>query len=139
MSNKFLYLDFDGVLHPNAVTKGQLFSLMPTLTSVLINTDVRVVISSSWRRYESLEYLKSLFSPQIRDFVIGCTEDVKVDKWHRWYEIKQHVEKFNAYDWMALDDAFEMFPPNCENLILCDGSKGLQKAQLELLKQWISA
>ncbi len=139
MSKKFLYLDFDGVLHPNAVTKGQLFSLMPTLTPILINSEVRIVISSSWRHYESFEYSKSLFPPQVRDLVIGCTEDVKVDKWHRWYEIKQHVEKYGIDEWMALDDSAEMFPLHCENLILCDGSMGIQNIQLKLLKQWISA
>lgn len=137
MHKKFLYLDFDGVLHPNAVTKGDLFCLLPLLSATVANRNISIVISSSWRLHESMDYFKSLFSPQVRELVIGCTEELKGDKWQRWSEIKKHAEHYNISDWVVLDDALEMFPMSCKNLVLYDGSKGLQKAQLDLLKLWI--
>ena len=40
-------------------------------------------------------------------------------------------------DWRALDDTRLLFPPNCENLILCNPNYGLQQKQLDILEQWL--
>ena len=61
MRAKYLYLDFDGVLHPNSFDKGKAFCLMPLLERALSGSDVRIVVSSSWRHHESKAYIQSLF------------------------------------------------------------------------------
>ncbi len=137
MTEKFIYLDFDGVLHPNVVEKKKLFSFMPKLAEVLTGDSAKIVISSSWRFHESFEYIKNLFPLTLQSMVVGCTGDAYFGRWARWNEIKQHVSTHCIEEWIALDDAQMEFPPNCENLILCDGKKGLQDDQLRRLSKWL--
>ena len=137
MTQKHLYLDFDGVLHPNFVGKGQLFSHMPKLTKAVEGMPLCIAISSSWRFYENFDYLKSLFPPVIRSQVVGCTGPAHIGKWPRWNEIKRHATAHGVTDWIALDDAFMEFPPECKELILCDGRTGLQDHQIQQLVDWI--
>ncbi len=137
MTQKHLYLDFDGVLHPNFVDKGRLFNHMQKLTNAIAGKPLRIVISSSWRFHESLDYLKSLFEPTTRSQIVGCTGPAHIGKWPRWNEIKNHVHTYGVTDWVALDDAYMEFPPQCEELILCDGRKGLQDSQMQHLLNWL--
>ena len=136
-SQKFLYLDFDGVLHPNFTNKGNLFCHIPKFEEAIQWADINVVISSSWRFQESPDWLIRLFSPRIRDSVIGFTGDAHIGQHARWHEIVAHVKTNQVIDWMALDDAKNEFPDDCQNLILCDGKKGLDTPQLDLLKKWL--
>ncbi len=41
MTQKHLYLDFDGVLHPNFVGKGQLFIHMQKLTNAIAGKPIQ--------------------------------------------------------------------------------------------------
>lgn len=136
---KYLYIDFDGVLHPNNVEKGQLFCHMQALANVLTGLSLKIIISSSWRFYEKIEYLRGVFPPSIQNLVMGCTGQSLPGEWSRWHEIKQHAEIHDVSCWAALDDAQTEFPPNCKELILCDGSKGLQIHQLNQLVKWLKS
>jgi hypothetical protein len=135
---KYIYLDFDGVLHPSFARKDQLFQLMPSFISVVEEARVKIVISSSWRFQESFEYLQALFPMNIQHNIYGCTGDAYIGKWARWNEIKRHVRNNRVDEWIALDDAYFEFPPDCGNLILCEGSKGLQIEQIFALKEWLA-
>jgi hypothetical protein len=137
MAQKHLYLDFDGVLHPNFVDKGQLFTHMSELMKALEGKPMRIVISSSWRFHENFVYQKNLFAPTIQDQVLRCTGPAHIGKWPRWNEIRRHAATFGVTNWIALDDAFMEFPPECEELILCDGRTGLQDSQIQQLVEWI--
>lgn len=139
MTQKHLYLDFDGVLHPNFVDKGQLFSHMQKLTKAIEGKQLRVVISSSWRFHEDLGYLRSLFEPTTQSQIVGCTGPAYIGKWARWNEIIKHVTTNGVKDWVALDDAYMEFPPECEELILCDGRIGLQDGQMQQLAKWLNS
>lgn len=139
MTEKHLYLDFDGVLHPNFVAKGQLFSHMQKLTKAIEGKPLRVVISSSWRFHEDLGYLRSLFEPTTQSQIVGCTGPAYIGKWARWNEIIKHVTTNGVKDWVALDDAYMEFPPECEELILCDGRIGLQYGQMQQLAKWLNS
>ena len=139
MTQKHLYLDFDGVLHPNFVDKGQLFSHMQKLTKAIEGKPLRVVISSSWRFHEDLGYLRSLFEPTTQSQIVGCTGPAYIGKWARWNEIIKHVTTNGVKDWVALDDAYMEFPPECEELILCDGRIGLQDSQMQQLVKWLNS
>jgi hypothetical protein len=138
MTHKYLYLDFDGVLHPNFVIKGQLFSHMQRLTNAIEGKPLRIVISSSWRFHENFDYLRSLFEPTVRSQIVGCTGSAHIGKWARWNEIKKHATTNGVKDWMALDDAYMEFPPECEELILCEGKIGLQDTQIQQLVRWLN-
>ena len=49
MTHKHLYLDFDGVLHPNFVGKDLLFCHMQKLTNAIVGKPLRIVMSTSCR------------------------------------------------------------------------------------------
>ena len=138
MTQKHLYLDFDGVLHPNFVDKGQLFIHMEKLSNAIVGKPLRVVISSSWRFHENIDYLRTLFEPATRDLIVGCTGPAYIGKWARWNEIMKHANTNGVRDWVALDDAYMEFPPECEELILCDGKIGLQDTQIQQLVRWLN-
>jgi hypothetical protein len=134
---KYLYLDFDGVLHPNAFEKGKAFYLMPLLEQALHGSDVRVVVSSSWRHHETEVYIQQLFPASIRPLLSGFTGEALACRWARWNEISNHAVLNEVTAWRALDDAAGQFPPDCPNLINCDGHIGLQKTQIDMLRKWI--
>jgi hypothetical protein len=134
---KYLYLDFDGVLHPNSFEKGKAFCLMSVLESALKGSDVRIVVSSSWRHHETQAYIQSLFPASIRSLLSGFTGEPLVGRWGRWNEISNHAALHGVTEWRALDDAVSEFPPDCPNLISCEGHIGLQEFQVNLLRKWI--
>ena len=138
MSERTLYLDFDGVLHPNFVQKGEIFSRMSLLEEALEGHTPSLVISSIWRFHETPAYLRNLLPAALRPLLIGTTGDAHVGRWARWEEITRHARSWGIKDWRALDDAAMEFPPGCPNLILCDGRKGLQAAQVQLLRAWLT-
>ena len=99
---------------------------------------MRIVISSSWRFHENIDYLRSRFEPTTRSQIVGCTGPAYIGKWARWNEIKKHANTNGVTDWVALDDAYMEFPPECEELILCDGKIGLQDTQIQQLIKWLN-
>ncbi len=137
MIAKYLYLDFDGVLHPNSFDKGKAFCLMPMLERALNGSDVRIVVSSSWRHHESKAYIQNLFPASIRPLLSGFTGEALAGRWTRWHEISQHAASHDVTEWRALDDAASQFPPDCANLNCCEGHMGLQKTQVDMLWKWI--
>src|SRR5437764_815182 len=70
-----LFLDFDGVLHPDPCChQDQLFCRLPLLEALLRELpSVDIVISSNWRANRSLGELRQLFSPDIGRRIIGMT------------------------------------------------------------------
>ena len=136
-ARKTIYLDFDGVLHPNVLQKGQAFCHVPLLESALAGKSVGIIISSSWRLHETWEYIEMLFPSSIRGFLNGCTGKAYSGRWSRWNEINEHASKCGVGDWVALDDYERGFPPECPNLIICDGSIGLQQPQITELDEWL--
>jgi len=75
MSPITLFLDFDGVLHPEpCFDRSRLFCQLPVLEAVLRDfPEVDIVISSSWRELLHLDDLKSLFSGDIAWRIVGVT------------------------------------------------------------------
>jgi len=70
-----IFLDFDGVLHPDpCFDKDKLFICLPRLEQVLREFhSIRIVISSTWRLTRSLSDLKLFFSPDIANRIVGVT------------------------------------------------------------------
>lgn len=64
----FLFLDFDGVLHPEPLYgDGELFCRLPLLEALLREfPEVSIVVSSTWRDTRTVEELRKLFSADTR-------------------------------------------------------------------------
>ena len=60
-------------------------------------------------------------------------------KYSRYHEIKNYLKEKDKSlsDWRALDDTSFEFPPDCEQLILCNSNFGLKKKQLDMLEEWL--
>ena len=69
-----LFLDFDGVLHPEHCHESKHFCCLPVLEDALRQApEWQVVISSTWRLQKSLDQLRSRFSADIAERVVGET------------------------------------------------------------------
>jgi hypothetical protein len=69
-----LFLDFDGVLHPEHCHESKHFCRLPVLEDALQKVpDTKVVITSTWRLEQSLENLRQRFSPGIANMIQGVT------------------------------------------------------------------
>lgn len=73
-----LFLDFDGVLHPEGeghiLSGGTDFCFLPRLEALLREfLHVKIVISSSWREQLRYETLLKPFSSDLRARILGAT------------------------------------------------------------------
>lgn len=144
-----LFLDFDGVLHPErpAAPGEHLFCRLPLLENWLRGRPgVDLVISSSWREAHPLDELVGYFTDDLQGRVLGATPAITSDEWaqydgeppplrfRREMEIRRwrHQSAKPWRPWAALDDQPWLFAPFCEFfLVTCDGSTGLTPRNLE--------
>jgi len=132
-----LFLDFDGVLHPNGCAPTDCFCLLPALVATIAPFELDIVISSTWRRHKSFKWLKQLFPLPFRKRIVGTTGDPFPGTHARWKEIRAYLRQRPAPDWRALDDFDFEFPANCRELIYCDGALGCQSGERDLLANWL--
>jgi hypothetical protein len=141
-----LFLDFDGVLHPDPChRREQLFCQLPLLESVLRAVpSVEIVISSTWRLQYLLEQLQQLFSPDIGPRIIGVTPVLEVSdplrhppRYPRQIEIDAWLKQSNRSSeaWIALDDREEWFEPGLACLVCCDARTGLSEKVAKTLRR----
>ena len=100
MSTSTLFLDFDGVLHSMSGYHDQPFCRLPLLEEVLVNADVDIVISSSWRFQYSLDELKGKLG-QLGSKVVGATGEAHVGPYPRFNEIFKYAEIHQISNWRA--------------------------------------
>lgn len=120
-----LFLDFDGVLHPEPAD--QEFCYLPQFENVMRDFPlVEIVISSMWRYQFSLDELRAKFSPDIAVRIIGTTPQTEriADKYipaRREGEILDWLAAVGRTDepWIALDDATWQFTQYRERLVEC--------------------
>ena len=146
-----LFLDFDGVLHPDAVYRvpGQgivlktamlpegyentfLFCYLPYLESVLADfPKVSMVLSTSWVSVVGFERARECLSPGLRERVLGATyHSLYTPNWHyqtRFEQIFAYVARHRLGSrWLAIDNDPEGWPAvQYENLVLTDDDAGL--------------
>jgi hypothetical protein len=137
MSCPTLYLDFDGVLHPGHARPEERFSEQAALVDAIANFEVDIVTSSSWRFHYTFAKLRSLLHPIVGRRIVGITGEALVGTYARWREIERHAMFNRVREFRALDDSGFLFPPDCGALILCDGSRRIQAAQVVELSQWL--
>jgi hypothetical protein len=150
MKNKYLFLDFDGVLHPDryALTNydpdrvfrsNEIFSQAPILAGLITEFPCQIIISSSWRFTHSLDEMKEKLPKAIAKNVVGVTGEAYIGPYPRYNEIKEYLTSRNIslFAWRALDDSKLEFPNGCTDLILCDPNTGIASKQIQELKKWL--
>lgn len=144
---KIIFLDFDGVLHPDPCRyQSDILCHLPRFEEVLRDfPDVEVVISSAWRQDQSIEDLRSYFSPDIARRVIDVTPHWSevdhlfklIGPYERQVEIEGWIgQSGRKIRWIAIDDRSYWFQPELKNLVCCETGVGLNnERELELRRQ----
>lgn len=136
---KYLFLDFDGVLHPKGT--GPKFTRLPLFEDTMRQLpDVAIVISSTWRLTFPVDELQEMLGTAGAKVVgrtrAGC--EFTVPRFGtRGTEVRDWL-KYNGghdSDWAALDDDPELFGGK-DHLILCDGTVGFTQREADLLIEW---
>lgn len=136
MTSMIVFLDFDGVLHPESVErKSELLCRLPLVESVLREFPrAGIVISSTWRLNwrdpgAATLQMRQHFSPDIAPRVLGVTPNhLYLDRkaapgglplYPRQWECESWLGAHRApgTPWLALDDRAYWFRPYCENLM----------------------
>jgi hypothetical protein len=146
-SSDLLFLDVDGVLHPVGVDysfSSRFFSHLPRLEELLREFEsVDVVISSDWRRAESIEQLQRHFSVDLRHRIIGATPQLDPNLTvhnRRQLEIQAWLDGNGRSDaeWVALDDWPSSFDAGFARLVLTDPARAFdQDSFLELRSHFL--
>lgn len=145
-----LFLDFDGVLHPEpCYDQEKLFCHLPKLEKVLIDfPQVRIVISSTWRETRTIDTLRDFFCVEIRHRIIGVTPS-----WRDYPELmdrigfQRHVE-IEAWlrnsgepwaPWLSIDDKPYLFRPFLPTLIKTESGRGFDESAEMKLRTLLAA
>ena len=164
VSKMILFLDYDGVLHPDAAylvhgrpelrAEGDLFMWAPILQDILAPyPDAQIVLSTSWVRVLGFSRARDFLPENLRRRVIGGT-------WHsamgrhaegshkierNWFALASRYDQIATYiqrasshivDWIAIDDDGVGWDPNMlDHLILTERNLGLSDAERQLALQ----
>lgn len=136
----YLFLDFDGVLHPNRLGESGYFEFEECLRPICyLVPDLRIVLSTSWVETHGFEMTRDFLHPNLARKVVGMTFDGRPD-WDdltRFEQIKSYVDAHGIEDWIAIDDDVKDWHTGyTRNLVECDGRTGIgaDKARVALLK-----
>ena len=152
---KLLYLDFDGVLHPDRVYlnqerrpelhgEGNLFMWEPRLCEVLAPyPEVKVVLATSWVTRLGLDRVMAFLSESVRARVIGTSAPARRrygDAPVRAFEVQRHVRETLPDSYVIVDDdAWDWDAASRERLVLCNPDRGLgDAAAYECLKDLLT-
>ena len=131
-----VFLDFDGVLHPDPCPNPRkLFENAPRLEQALRRFPVvGLVLSTAWRQSRSYEQLLEVLPAPLRERTIGVTPTfgdfessaAELVPYRRQAECMQWMRQNRLQDaaWLALDDRPSGFTPYCDNLIACHPRSG---------------
>lgn len=137
--DRILFLDFDGVLHPDDAHRDGMFCFMPDFCEVIRSVDpageMPIVITSMWRFDSTLAQLRSHFPQDVARQIVGVTQDLidqpgdsggwggaGVKTGARQREVLHWMRQFApAGQWLAIDDRSNYFAPDCPNLFAVPG------------------
>lgn len=143
---RVLFLDFDGVLHPQSFSPHDQFCYLDNFCGVMRIVDPRhrvpIVISSTWRHHYSLQHMRELFPPDVAQQVVGVTPYLSTENptdiadWtflgedpfkvrHRQREVLMWLHNHAPHaQWLAIDDRPGYFEDDCQNLFTVPGLDG---------------
>ncbi|HCF7007364.1 TPA: hypothetical protein NIJ29_004095 [Pseudomonas aeruginosa] len=146
-TNYCIFLDFDGVLHPDraymgrkgpALTgDGDLFMWLPTLEKVLADfPQCEIVLSTNWVRMLGFKRACKYLPEKISGRVVGATwhsaitRDPELLNWWdtatRYEQICRYVASTQIENWVAIDDDVEGWPDvSLSRLVACKPQLGL--------------
>jgi hypothetical protein len=132
-----LFLDFDGVLHPDPPNSS---NPLWCRTDLLVNwlnarPEVEVVVSSTWRRTYNFQELQDLVPPGLACKLVGCTGLVHEELYARQRECEEwmRANRDPWVNWVALDDRVWNFRPFEKRLIICPRSSGINLQVIQAL------
>lgn len=150
MTSCTLFLDFDGVTHPDPCLAERVFCQLPLIEDVLLEfASVEIVISSSWRDHHSIQELRELFSLEIKSRVIAVTPSITnpgpdwlpgfAPQFERQWECESWLKTNRPWNspWIAIDDRPHWFAPNCSNLLVTFSNFGFCAEDQELLRRML--
>ena len=159
-----IYLDFDGVVHPDAVYRprnkplelrgeGSLMMHAPILIGILDqHPDVKIILSTSWVRELGFYRTLKKMPAALADRVTGATWhksmarrdglDISYSK-SRFQQIESHAVRSGIKDWLAIDDLHSAeethlwTDEHLDCLVLTEQSVGISSAstQRELINK----
>jgi hypothetical protein len=154
-----LFLDYDGVLHPDAVYRrvngtielrapGELFMWAPILADAVSGCEVSIVLSTSWVRQLGFRKARNALPRELADRVIGATwhsamgkkslEHIAWDCQSRYQQIQAYLNRLpSSISWLAIDDDVLEWPDDKRHcLIQTKPTSGLSDPQtLERLNE----
>lgn len=137
---RILFLDFDGVLHPDGIARFSNLGLFADYLSRM--PEVEIVVSSTWREDHTLQELKDYFPVHMRDQIVGVTPSLEDG-----YECGGRQREIQAYldaegldgdncSWVALDDMRLFFDEDWPHLIATDPGQGFNQDNGDALLGW---
>lgn len=141
-----LFLDFDGVLHPEFCHESRHFCCLPLFEEALRQVpDVDIVITSTWRLQRGLEDLLAHFSADVARRVLGVTSEMSLlddvpnslASFEREAECNAWLRSNGrlAFPWLAVDDRPWLYRPFNRSLFLVNGETGLTERSAQELAQ----
>ena len=144
-----VFLDIDGVLHPDPATVEQAFCRRHLLCKLLLaRTNLHVVISSDWRFHYSLPELTKLIvageTSSLNKRFIGITPvlpGAKHEYEGRQQECLQWLNDHDAtnHPWLAIDDVAGNFTYDSPRLVLTDYRIGLSAKDIDVVLSRVPA
>lgn len=151
-----LFLDFDGVTHPEFCNYDDYFCRLPLIEEVLREyPTVKIVVSSTWRlefedEAESIAQMRKHFSFDIAPRVVGVTPDLRTPD-HKENQCKGigrlrereclvWLQRHRTLDtpWIALDDTPTWFGRNSAQVMIIAGTTGFTNDYEDELRRRIS-
>lgn len=132
-----LFLDFDGVLHPQfegqPVPVDVAFCHQSRFETIMRDfPNVEIIISSTWREQFSLDDLRAKFSPDIATRITGTTPRVADALPPRMVMVREweivtwlHTHDRQNEPWIAVDDSDWQFQSQRDHLVACKAYLGL--------------
>lgn len=147
-----LFLDFDGVLHPDAAfrtrhgielrAEGKLMMHAPILYGILQGfPTVKICLSTSWVRMLGYQRARAALPVNLQDRTVSATWHSRMrataregyDLFTRYEQICGAVTRAGITQWIAIDDDPDFsWPEYDDRLVRCDPNLGLGSKQTQL-------
>jgi FMN phosphatase YigB (HAD superfamily) len=146
----YIFLDIDGVLVKEDAPSEEIDldedlmkfdeNCLNTFESIIRRYDnSKIVISSSWIEIFALETIKTLFSSDVAEKIMGATPRLNYPiKYFRHKEVINYLKQNDCEDepWVAIDDIAEHFPPDAP-VIVTNPYKGFDKNAANQLEHFL--
>jgi hypothetical protein len=146
-----LFLDFDGVLHPQhddqMVPAELAFCHLPRFETIMREfPEIEIVISSTWREQFDLANLRNRFAADIAERIIGTTplhlQTELSPPLHRreqeiieWLQVAGRAQEH----WIALDDTIWQFSRYRSHVVECVRAVGLDDGEAARVRRACAA